>query len=664
MIDLVTAENGLDIAFEEIRNRLQLAGGCTPKRENESEHTAELLSQRTSLLDTGRVAVLAERFELDPFERDLVILAAFAELEPDAAELFAAANGNPQLQSPTITLAFSVLDNPYWSALAPTNSLQRYELLDIKGEGGIQTLWLELPTRVLYFLLGVESIDKTLLLLSQRLTVDQQLAPSLSALATDLAKRLVELKTTKPPVLQLCGADRNGKLAIVAKAANKLGQAAFLMPIEHIPATVQDRALLKRHWDRELRLENTVLVLDAGDLVDKTEIRIIGLFADALEGRIIILAIEPLSLPTRSVIRIDIPRSKAAEQKQLWQEAFGANSKRLNGSVDRLANHFTLNPGTMAAVNTELEHVLATNSKVNLDKVVWSATRRQTRPQLEGLAKRIPLSPKWNDLEKGERQALVWNEIVLPKRQLDLLKLVASQVQQRAKVYEQWGFADRSQRGLGISALFVGSSGTGKTLAAEIMGAFLELDVYQIDLSSVVSKWIGETEKNLRRIFDAADESCAILLFDEADALFGKRSEVTNSHDRHANIEVSYLLQRMESYRGLAILTTNLQNNIDDAFLRRIRFIVEFPFPEATERHGIWSNIFPGKVPLGDLQQNRLAQLNVAGGSIRNIAINAAFNAATECDEVSMKHILSAARLEYDKVGRSLTDSELRGWPR
>jgi SpoVK/Ycf46/Vps4 family AAA+-type ATPase len=231
-------------------------------------------------------------------------------------------------------------------------------------------------------------------------------------------------------------------------------------------------------------------------------------------------------------------------------------------------------------------------------------------------------------------------------------------------VYEEWGFSESGSRGLGISGLFVGGSGTGKTLAAEILGASLELDVYRIDLSSVVSKWIGETEKNLRRIFDAADEGGAILLFDEADALFGKRSEVKDSHDRHANIEVSYLLQRLEAYRGLAILTTNLKNNIDDAFMRRIRFIVEFPFPEASERLEIWKNIFPEKISTDTLNYKRLAQLNVSGGNIRNIAINAAFLAAGEgCEQiVGMEHLLKAARTEYAKIGRTLTATELKGW--
>jgi SpoVK/Ycf46/Vps4 family AAA+-type ATPase len=235
-------------------------------------------------------------------------------------------------------------------------------------------------------------------------------------------------------------------------------------------------------------------------------------------------------------------------------------------------------------------------------------------------------------------------------------------VRQRSKVYETWGFAAKGARGLGIGALFSGASGTGKTMAAEALAGELRLDLYRIDLSQVVSKYIGETEKNLRRVFDAAEEGGAVLLFDEADALFGKRSEVKDSHDRYANIEVSYLLQRMESYRGLAILTTNMKNALDAAFLRRIRFIVSFPFPDAEQRAEIWRRIFPPSTPTEGLDVDKLARLNVAGGNIRNIALNAAFLAADAGQPVCMSHLLRGARGEYAKLEKPLTDAEIGGW--
>ena len=285
----------------------------------------------------------------------------------------------------------------------------------------------------------------------------------------------------------------------------------------------------------------------------------------------------------------------------------------------------------------------------DLGEALWDACRGQARPRLDDLSQRIECLSGWDD-------------IVLPAPQMALLRDIAAHVRQRARVYEQWGFAKKGSRGLGITALFAGASGTGKTMAAEVLGRELRLDLYRIDLSQVVSKYIGETEKNLRRIFDAAEEGGAVLLFDEADALFGKRSEVKDSHDRYANLEVSYLLQRMEAYRGLAVLTTNMRNALDTAFLRRLRFIVEFPFPGNAEREAIWSRAFPSSTPTESLDMHRLARLNVAGGVIRNIALNAAFLAADQGEPVRMRHLKHAAEIEFVKLERNLSEADVGGW--
>jgi SpoVK/Ycf46/Vps4 family AAA+-type ATPase len=283
------------------------------------------------------------------------------------------------------------------------------------------------------------------------------------------------------------------------------------------------------------------------------------------------------------------------------------------------------------------------------DRLLWEACRVQARPRLEDLAQRI-------------EPVAVWDDLVLPPPQVSALHDIAAHVRQRTRVYQNWGFAAKGKRGLGVSGLFAGASGTGKTMAAEVLANELSLDLYRIDLSQVVSKYIGETEKNLRRVFDAAEEGGAILLFDEADALFGKRSEVKDSHDRYANIEISYLLQRMETYRGVAILTTNMRGALDAAFLRRIRFVVQFPFPDAAQRAEIWRRVFPAETPTAGLEVGKLARLNVAGGTIRNIALKAAFLAADSGESVSMGHLLHATRGEYAKLEKPLTDAEIEGW--
>jgi SpoVK/Ycf46/Vps4 family AAA+-type ATPase len=249
---------------------------------------------------------------------------------------------------------------------------------------------------------------------------------------------------------------------------------------------------------------------------------------------------------------------------------------------------------------------------------------------------------------------------VLPEPELSLLQRVAAQVRARGRVYDDWGFREQSARGLGISALFAGESGVGKTLAAEVLASDLDLDLYRIDLSAVVSKYIGETEKNLRRVFDAAEQGGAILFFDEADALFGKRSEVRDSHDRYANIEVNYLLQRMEAFRGLAILATNVKSALDSAFLRRLRFVINFPHPSNEQRQRIWERALPAGVPRGELDYKRLSQLNLTGGHIRNIALNAAFLAAQSAGTVDMECMVEAVRMEFRKLGQRFNEADLR----
>jgi len=330
----------------------------------------------------------------------------------------------------------------------------------------------------------------------------------------------------------------------------------------------------------------------------------------------------------------------------------------LNSNVDALVSQYSM--GARAIHNAcagALGHVASGNDGNPDDSndtngpggLLWDACRVQARPRLDNLAQRI-------------NPAATWDDLVLPEMHRMTLLEIAVHVKERAKVYESWGFGAKSSGGLGISALFTGGSGTGKTMAAEVLANELRLDLYRIDLSQVVSKYIGETEKNLRHVFDAAEEGGAILLFDEADALFGKRSEVKDSHDRYANIEVSYLLQRMEAYRGLAILTTNMKSAVDTAFLRRIRFIVNFPFPDAKQRAQIWEGIFPESTPTDGLDVEKLARLNVAGGNIRNIALNAAFLAANAGGEVRMEHLLRAARSEYVKMEKPLTGAEIKGW--
>jgi SpoVK/Ycf46/Vps4 family AAA+-type ATPase len=352
-------------------------------------------------------------------------------------------------------------------------------------------------------------------------------------------------------------------------------------------------------------------------------------------------------------ISLELEPPSLAEQEQLWRQALSALplAVDLNGHIESLAMQFPLSG---AAIERVCARLLVEPERLalptdELARQLWNACRLQARPALDDLAQRLAPSARWEQL-------------VLPEEQRRLLQEIVAHVRQRVTVYERWGFGHQGARGLGISALFAGGSGTGKTLAAEVLAHELGLDLYRIDLSAVVSKYIGETEKNLRRIFDAAEEGGAVLLFDEADALFGKRSEVKDSHDRYANIEVGYLLQRMETYRGLAILTTNLKHALDPALLRRLRFILHFPFPDVAMRLEIWRRIFPPNLPREGLDLEKLARLHVAGGNIRNIALYAAFLAAEAGEPLRMSHLLRAAAVEYAKLEKPLTEAEIGGW--
>lgn len=354
-----------------------------------------------------------------------------------------------------------------------------------------------------------------------------------------------------------------------------------------------------------------------------------------------------------NALAFEIDKPTPAEQHTAWKAALGEEA---GDSPDQLSVQFNLNlPSIRQIAQTVLVDKQPDESDSILQKRLWEVCLSRTRPRLDRLAQRIE--------PKATRK-----ELVLPDEQLSLLHEIALQVRHRSTVYDAWGFRSIMNRGFGISVLFAGESGTGKTMAAEVIANELNVNLYRIDLSAVVSKYIGETEKNLRRVFDAAEDGGVGLFFDEADALFGKRSEVKDSHDRYANIEINYLLQRMEAFGGLAILVTNMKSALDQAFMRRLRFIVNFPFPGPAERKLIWQRAFPkddlernlSGTPVEALDYDHLARLNLTGGSIHNVALNAAFLAARAGTPVTMQLIFASARTEFRKLERPVNEGDFR----
>jgi len=596
---------------------------------------------------------LSEAFSLSEFEAQLLVLCAGMELESELPELCGRGQNNDRPYA-TFSLAMAALPNPHWDAINPSAPLRFWRLVEVSEGSSLVTSRLRIDERILHYLTGISYVDDRFWGLAEIIPEPEPLAPSQSSRCEELAVRLLA-PTGRPVTVNLCGSHRVEVEDFAASLCARLGVRGYRIRLADIPASYAEREALARLWKRETILSSCILIVDefdasTGDGQTQSHARA---FVESLDVPIILTSREPVGGMRRPIIRADVPRPDRSEQRDAWRNSLGDNAVSLNGTIDRLVGQFDFGLQAIRSAGldalTTVDGAGASGDDDSLGRRLWESCRIQCRQGVAELAQRIEPTATWDD-------------IVLPQTQLAILHDIAAQVHQRTKVYDTWGFAKKSNRGLGIAALFSGPSGTGKTMAAEVLANDLKLDLYHIDLSQMVSKYIGETEKNLARIFDAAERGGAILLFDEADALFGKRSEVKDSRDRYANIEVSYLLQRIESYRGLAILTTNQKSAIDDAFQRRIRFLVNFPFPDAAGRAEIWRRIFPEETPREGLDVDALARLNVPGGIIRNIALHAAFLAADVGGVVRMNEIQQATRRVYARLEKALNESELRGW--
>jgi hypothetical protein len=609
---------------------------------------AELRAAQAQLSSPAALDKVCAAFGLSDFERDILVLVAGMELDASLPAVCAAANGDANKNFPTFGLALAGLRQPHWSALLPSSPLRRWRLIEVGAGEALTASPLRIDERVLHFLMGVSHLDQRLLPLLEAVAPPQELPASQAAAADRLARQWSALPTGETsPLALLDGCDAPARRALAAAACAAVGMRLHAARAGDLPASAPEVELLMRLWEREALLTSSALVIELDESAGDEPKGLVP-FVERAGGILLVSGFWRQRIG-RPVLRIAVKGPTAAEQQARWRQSLGALAERLNGQVDQVATHFRLGWEAIQATGERVRQRIVAGDERPLETILWDECRETSRSRLDELAQRIEPAAGWDDL-------------VLPPQSLAVLQSIAAHVRRRQRVYQEWGFQRQGQRGLGISALFCGASGTGKTMAAEVLAGELALDLFRIDLSAVVNKYIGETEKNLRRVFDAAEESGAILLFDEADALFGKRSEVKDAHDRYANIEVSYLLQRVESYRGLAILTTNMRQSIDAAFLRRIRFVVQFPFPDAAGRLEIWRRVFPPGVPTEGLVLDQLARLNLSGGNIRNLALGAAFLAADADEPVRMRHLLLAARAEYAKLEKPLSEAEIGGW--
>jgi hypothetical protein len=567
-------------------------------------------------------------FRLAPFDEDCLLLAAAGFIDREIARPIGAVSAGVALA--LLTGGDAQAWQHGFTRLGPAAPLRYHRLLSLDTATPLLSTALMTDERIARALAGEDDPDSRLG--SVRIQLPPSPCPPRQIAA---AVALADAMQAAPrPVGIVLGPPRGARLSVAAAAAGRLGLGLIGLRDAALPEPGPARTETMALMAREAMLRGEAILLD----VAGPESRAVATsLAAEVDAPLFILVTEPVP-ETAGLPMVRLPALEPADRVALWREALGPAAARMPDGCERLADQFPLAPATIAAI--------AANTAADEPRL-WAACRDAAGELMGALAERT--APRFG-----------WHDIVLPTTILEQLRAIGFQVRHRAAVHARGGFASRLA-GLGVAALFAGPSGTGKTLAAEIIAGELGLDLCRVDLSAVVSKYIGETERNLRSVFDAAEAGGVALFFDEADALFGERSEVRDSHDRYANLEVSYLLQRMERFAGLAILATNMKAHLDAAFLRRLRFVVDFPFPDSVQRRAMWARAFPPQTPTQGLNLDALSRLDVAGGNIAVIAVNAAFLAAADGTPVGMVHVNRAARDEFRKLDKEFRPVGLEG---
>jgi SpoVK/Ycf46/Vps4 family AAA+-type ATPase len=627
-----------------------------------------------------RLEHLASAAALTPFEQEALLICLAPEIDLRYERLYGYLQDDVTRRRPTVDLILRLLCPlaerlPAREALSPAGRLLREGLLTLSDEAAAHMPLLARPLRVdervVEYLLGSDRPDPRI---ESICTLEDTQHPDAVALAPDVVDGLVRLLegqragghrangllgVDQAPLLYLHGGPGTAKLATARAAGQGSGRALLVLDVPALLAAGRAAALSQLPLAvREAWLQSAILVVDGFDGLlaedgDAPAVRTLlrRLLAERPASLPVVLLGEPRWEPATwltesNTVRLELPAPSPSARLNVWRTHLDGQIPP--DAVAALAAQFRMEGASVRAVAAAARGraTWRGDGPASTDDF-QAAARSVAAPPLEGLARRLEARYGWDD-------------IVLPPDGQTQLRELCARARHQAIVLERWGYGNKHARRASLTALFAGQPGTGKTMAAEIVAGALGLDVYRIDLSAVVSKYIGETEKNLERIFRAADQGDAVLLFDEADAIFGKRSEVRDAHDRYANVETAYLLQRLEAYEGLAVLTTNLKGNIDEAFLRRLDCVMEFPMPEEPERLAIWQRALPPEAPRdADVDLAFLARkFKLAGGHIRNIALTAAFLAAADGSSIAMKHLVRGTRREYQKLGKLVAESD------
>ncbi len=671
---------GLVIEDGEINNLLNFS-----LERNEDEEIADLLQEvkklKTIIDSRKKISLnkgiylslphLSSLFHLNNFEEKCILICLAPELNKKYEKLFAYIQDDITIKKPTVNLILNLLFSSDKERLlhlssffhsAPLSKFRLIQLYDTSSDnpGSLLSKSTKLDERITSFLLGLNIIDIRLGRSVKYLTSknnyhkdhfqDCLIQKTINFVDGYFSK---QNPTNKNLVFYFHGKKGSGRKTTVRRICNSLRIPVLYSDIERLITEPISFGELSWILGRECILQQGALCIDNIEALTENNEKASMIFylIDSLKTfskLTFILSKKPCNnasfIDNFSFIDIEFPEFDDLERKNIWETYLNGTRRNINSNyIEEIASKFHFTEGRIK---------IALETARNL--ALWQHGNNQIEPEDIYNACRLYSDSELNYLARKLDYTYSWNDIILPPDKKNVLRNICNYVKFRHKVLGEWGLGKKFSMGNGLNVLFSGSSGTGKTMAAQIIAKELNIDIFRIDLSRIVSKYIGETEKNLDKIFTAAGNSNVILFFDEADALFGKRSEVKDAHDRYANIEIAYLLQKIEEYNGIVILATNLRSNIDDAFVRRMHYIVDFPYPDETMRKDIWLSIFPENTPLNsDIDFNFLArQFKLSGGNIRNVATNAAFLAASENKEINIFHLINAVKMEYEKIGK------------
>lgn len=619
-----------------------------PPAEDTPEGAAAKFEEAAQRRPRPALAALSQWFGLSAFERNVLLLCAAMELDPRFPALIAGAQEAPVVAAPTFGLALDLFDAPSWDALSPTRPLRRHQLIEVHQSGAAALIAapLRIDERIAAYIKGLDYLDERLLEIAEPVAPPPlPLPPSHEALARRVENWIARGQPTT--LVELVGRDRASKRDVAAAALAANGIALLEIPFARLPRDADAIERFANLWEREGLLTPIALLVappgaePAGGEPPEAARPAPGWdWLLKLAGIVILDVGAPGADPAAHLLEIGAPT--VAERRALWAEAWPEGPEPDAEALERLAGEFTL---PASRIRLAIDGAAAEAGGAPDVERLWSWCVRRAGGALEGLAERIAPRAKID-------------EVKLPAQDREQLDRLIRHARTRGAALDAYGFSAMANRGLGLAALFHGESGTGKTMAAEAVARELGLALFRVDLASIMSKYIGDTTKKLRGVFDAAEGGGVMLLFDEADAVFGRRSEVKDSHDRFANIDINYLLTRMEAFGGVTILATNMKHALDPAFLRRLRFVIGFGFPGAAEREAIWRDVFPKAAPVEPLDYAALARFPLTGGSIFNAALGAAHEAAAEGGPIAMRHILTVVRAELQKLERPIPERE------